>query len=180
MTSGSRRNRIVGLAACGVLAALLLAACSSSPSGGSASGSTTTSSSGKSGGGSGDTSGKDSGGSTSGSFQTTTTIHVPGATTIPYNAALNARQDVTLGVCTNAFGTWTGTGTVHNSSGNARDYQIVVDYITQPGDTVQSTQIVTTPTVQPGATINWKTSGSAPDPHTICVIRQVQAPAPTS
>jgi len=97
------------------------------------------------------------------------------ATTIPYNPALNARSDVTAGTCIYADGEWQLEGKVRNSAATPRSYQIVIDFITQPGDTVQDTKIVDVTNVASGATATWATAG-APGQHNLaCVVRQVQA-----
>ena len=109
---------------------------------------------------------------------TTTTNALSGVTTIPYSPAKNARQDVTTsGPCTSTGASWILSGTVKNSSRSARTYQIVVDFVTQPGFTVLDTKIVTTASVGPGASLPWDATGAAGHKNVACVIRQVQAPA---
>jgi hypothetical protein len=109
---------------------------------------------------------------------TTTTNALSGVTTIPYSPAKNARQDVTTsGPCTLTGTSWILSGTVKNSSRSARTYQIVVDFVTQPGFTVLDTKIVTTASVGPGASLPWDATGAAGHKNVACVIRQVQAPA---
>jgi hypothetical protein len=66
---------------------------------------------------------------------------------------------------------------VKNSATTARTYQIVVDFVTQPGDTVLGTKIVTTASVNPGATQAWSATSTPGLTHVACVVRQVQAPA---
>jgi hypothetical protein len=100
---------------------------------------------------------------------------IPGATTIPYNPALNARTDVTTLGCTPVLGAWELKGTVKNSAAKTRSYQIVVDWITQPGDTVLDTKIVTVSNVAPGASEPWNATGAAGQKNLACVVRQVQA-----
>ena len=100
------------------------------------------------------------------------------ATTIPFVMARNARGDVTTtGSCHEANGVWVLGGVVKNSATTARTYQIVVDFVTQPGDTVLDTKIVTTPSVNPGAIRVWSATSTPGLTHVACVIRQVQAPA---
>ncbi len=102
----------------------------------------------------------------------------PTTTTIPFSMAKNARQDVTTdGACTQVNGSWVLKGSVKNSAKTARTFQIVVDFVTQPGDTVKDTKIVTTPSVAPGASRAWSATGAPGLSHLACVIRQVQAPA---
>ncbi len=109
---------------------------------------------------------------------TTTTKVLPGVTTIPFSLAKNARHDVaTSGPCTLTGTSWILSGTVRNSSRSARNYQIVVDFVTQPGFTVLDTKIVTTAVVQPGASLPWDATGAAGKKNVACVVRQVQAPA---
>lgn len=72
---------------------------------------------------------------------------------------------------------WALNGMVRNSTKAARTYQIVVDFVTQPGDTVLDTKIVTTTSVRPGASLAWSTRSVTGLTHVACVIRQVQAPA---
>ncbi len=100
------------------------------------------------------------------------------ATTIPFSLSKNARQDVsTTGSCAEVGGAWVLNGQVRNSARAPRDYQIVVDFVSQPGDTVLDTKIVQTATVGVGDTAGW-TATSSPDlAHVACLVRQVQAPA---
>ena len=99
----------------------------------------------------------------------TTTVSVP-----RYNAAENARQDVTTGACVDGGAKgWSFSGTVTNSASKARGYSIAIDFITVPGDTVVDTKLVTVPSVQPHATAKWSTSGAAPGTKNLtCVVRQ--------
>ena len=161
-------KRIISGVAGVAVACALLAGCSSNKTP-SASSSTTTSS------GSGSTTTT----SGSGHGSTTTTPHgtttVPVATTIPYNPALNARTDVTTSGCTPVLGAWELKGTVKNSASKTRTYQIVVDWITQPGDTVLDTKIVNVPNVASGQSVPWNATGASGDKNLACVVRQVQA-----
>jgi hypothetical protein len=108
----------------------------------------------------------------------TTTTTQPGpvpTTTIPYAASKNARADVTTdGACAKAGGAWVLQGAVRNSATFARSYQIVVDYVTVPGNTVIDTRIVTVPTLNPAASTTWSSSGAHGSAHVACIIRQVQ------
>ncbi|MGD0394871.1 MAG: hypothetical protein ABSC41_19780 [Acidimicrobiales bacterium] len=119
--------------------------------------------------------------STSSSVVTTSTTVAASstvATTIPFVMARNARRDVTTtGSCHEVKGEWVLSGVVRNSATTARTYQIVVDFVTQPGDTVLDTKIVTTPSVSPGAIRVWSATSTPGLTHVACVIRQVQAPA---
>jgi hypothetical protein len=109
----------------------------------------------------------------------TTTVAAPttGATTIPFSEAKNARQDVTNGACTDVDGAWVLSGQVKNSAATARTYQIVVDFVADSGDTVLDTKVITTPSVNPGASTPWQAKSAPGLTHVTCVIRQVQAPA---
>jgi len=99
-------------------------------------------------------------------------------TTIPFSLAKNARHDVTTnGPCAETDGQWVLNGTVTNSAKTSRTYQIVVDFVTQPGDTVLDTKIVTTPSVGPGAKLAWSATSTSGLTSAACVIRQVQSPA---
>jgi hypothetical protein len=106
-----------------------------------------------------------------------TTTSVTTATTIPFVVAKNARQDVTTGTCTEVGGDWVLNGVVKNSATTARTYQIVVDFVDQPGDTVLDTRIVTTASVKPAASLTWSAKSTPGLKNVACVIRQVQAPA---
>ena len=118
--------------------------------------------------------------SSSATATTSTTVAASStvATTIPFVMARNARRDVTTtGSCREVKGQWVLSGVVKNSATTARTYQIVVDFVTQPGDTVLDTKIVTTPSVSPGAIRVWSATSTTGLTHVACVIRQVQAPA---
>jgi uncharacterized protein with FMN-binding domain len=95
-------------------------------------------------------------------------------TTIVFNPAHNARFDVTTGACTATNGGWTYSGTVTNHRDNARRYQIVVDFISVPGDTVLDTQIANL-TVNGHSTASWTVHGATGTSNTNCVIRYAQA-----
>jgi len=137
--------------------ALLLAACSSGSS--TASTSSTTSTTVRS-------------TPTTGAGATTTSVVVP-----PYSAAANARKDAQLVNCSDSpTAGWVASGTVTNSSSTARTYVIAVDIVTAKGDTVQATQVLHIPTVQPSKTANWATKPAlAGKTGLTCVIREVLA-----
>jgi len=110
----------------------------------------------------------------------TTTAMAPSTvpTTIPFSMAKNARQDVTTtGPCSLKDGEWDLQGTVTNSAKTARRYQIVVDFVTQPGNTVLYTKILNTALVRPKASLAWSARSIPGLAQVACVIRQVQAPA---
>ena len=109
----------------------------------------------------------------------TTAKTIPSQTTVPYDPAKNARSDVTiLTPCLQSppVGAWVADGTVKNSAPSPRGYSIVIDFVNSVA-TVRDTQIVTVPTVQPGASANWTISGAAGTPGISCVVRQVQTVA---
>lgn len=107
------------------------------------------------------------------------TVAPPSTTTIPYSAAKNARKDVTTsGSCTMVGGQWVLNGEIKNSATVGRTYQVVVDFVTVPGNTVLNTQVVTTASVKPGASLAWSAKSAPGLNHVSCIIRQVQAPAP--
>ncbi len=106
------------------------------------------------------------------------TTSVPTTTTIPFTLKYNARKDVTTTGCTVVFGSWKLDGTVKNSFANTRNYQIVVDYITQPGDTVLDTKIVHVNNLAAGASQNWSATGAPGQKNLACVIRDVDATPP--
>jgi len=148
MISGRTKALVGSLAS----AAVALAACGSSPTKAATKATTTT---------------------TTGATTTT----VPGANLTPtFNPLRNAHQDVTpLGACTqNQAGTWVQKGTVVNPQSAKTGFEIVVDFVTQPGSTVLDTQIVQVPPVAPKKTVTWQASWTYSGEHVACVIRQSQ------
>ena len=112
------------------------------------------------------------------STRTSTSAASASVTTIPFSLAKNARRDVaTDGPCTEAGGLWVLHGMVTNSATVSRTYQIVVDFVSQPGDTVLDTKVVTTPRVSPGSKLQWSATSTSGLTSVGCLIRQVQAPA---
>jgi hypothetical protein len=103
-----------------------------------------------------------------------TATSIAGVTTIPFNLKYNARTDVTTTGCTQVLGAWKLTGAVKNSFDNTRNFQIVVDYITQPGDTVLDTQIAKVNGLAPGKSANWSTTGASGKKSLACVVRNAQ------
>lgn len=116
---------------------------------------------------------------TSEATSTTAAVHAPTTvTTIPFSIAKNARQDVTTtGSCSDVGGHWVLHGVVKNSAKAARAYQIVVDFVSRPGNTVLDTKIVNTASIKPGGSLSWSAKSTSGLTHVACVIRQVQAPA---
>jgi len=94
---------------------------------------------------------------------------------VPFTLADNARSEVTTGVCTQSSGTWVLTGTVRNSATKAKTFQIVVDFVTEPGSTVLSSVEVNLPRVGPNVTAPWSATGARGRSHVACVVRQAQA-----
>jgi hypothetical protein len=129
------------------------------------------------------------GGSHSASSETTTTTSRAGPASIAptttstsvvvpdYDPAKNVRRDVNPGACVDGGDKgWSFDGTVTNSAAGSRGYSIVVDFITNPGDTVMATRVVTVPAVAPQATQNWNVSGAVPGQKDLnCVVRQALA-----
>jgi hypothetical protein len=143
----SRRSPISGVLAAGVCS-MLLAGCSSSH-------------------------GPTSSGSATGVATRVSSI-APGQA-VPFILADNARSEVTTGVCTQSSGTWVLKGTVRNSATKAKTFQIVVDFVTEPGSTVLSSVEVNLPRVGPKATAPWSARGARGRSHVACVVRQAQA-----
>jgi len=98
----------------------------------------------------------------------------PGAT-VPFELAHNARSAVRTTGCAPSGGAWVLTGTVKNATAKATGFQIVVDFVTQPGGTVLATRVVNVAPVSVGATARWTASGA--QGHTAgvgCIVRQAQ------
>ena len=72
----------------------------------------------------------------------TTTTALSGPTTIPFSMKHNAFQDATQGSCTHSSGEYHLAGTIRNSATTTRRYQVVVVFVTVPGNTVEDTQVV--------------------------------------
>lgn len=94
---------------------------------------------------------------------------------VPFTLADNARSEVTTGACTQSSGTWVLHGTVRNRATTAKTFQIVVDFVTDPGSTVLSSVEVSLPGVGPKATAPWSVTGARGRSHVACVVRQAQA-----
>lgn len=101
---------------------------------------------------------------------------VPAVRVPKYVAADNARQDVSATSCVSqgARG-WLATGTAANSSGQARGYSIVVDFVMRTGDTVLATRVVRVRRVAPRSSARWSARGAAGQTRVACVIRQALA-----
>jgi hypothetical protein len=94
---------------------------------------------------------------------------------IPFDQAHNARSDVKARACAQISGEWVLKGTVVNVDAKARSFQIVVDFVTQPGSTVLSSTVVNVPSVGPGATAQWSAAGARGKANVACIVRQAQA-----
>jgi hypothetical protein len=112
---------------------------------------------------------KGASGSNGSSNGTTTSVSVP-----TYNASHNARADVTSGDCTgNKTAGYVLQGMARNSATSSRTYSIVVDFITNPGDTVMATRIVKVGPLAPHKSAKWSTPASGQGHVNLnCVIRQ--------
>ncbi len=98
----------------------------------------------------------------------------PGAT-VPFSLSHNARSAVKTVSCAEQSGAWVVAGTVRNPTSKATPFQIVVDFVTQPGGTVLSTTVVNVPSVHPGATATWTATGARGDGDVACIVRQAQS-----
>src|ERR1700677_186834 len=59
-----------------------------------------------------------------------TSVIAPGGT-VPFNPADNARSEVEVGTCTEVSGAWKLSGSVHNAAKHAKNFQLVVDFVTK-------------------------------------------------
>ena len=103
-----------------------------------------------------------------------TSVIEPGGT-VPFNLADNARADVKTQPCTQVNGAWVLNGTVRNTAAKSRSFQIVVDFLTEPGSTILGTTVVNVPSVNPGTTANWSATGARGKSPVGCVVRLAQA-----
>jgi hypothetical protein len=113
---------------------------------------------------------------TSTSFQpptSSTSSTVPPTTVVVpvYNASQNARTDVTTGPCLYQDGTWNFSGSVHNTRPTAKEFVIVVDFVTVAGATGVATRVFTIPVVAAGATANWLVHGGNGVSGLTCVVQ---------
>jgi hypothetical protein len=113
-----------------------------------------------------------SAGSTKKHAVATTTVST---TTIPYQLKYNARQDVSESSCTHQHGEWIVAGGVVNSAKVSRKFQIIVDFTTTTGGTVQDSATLEIPRVKPNQELSWKLSGAKGATSANCVIRSVLA-----
>lgn len=97
----------------------------------------------------------------------------PGSS-VPLDLARNARADVSAASCAMTGGHWVFDGTVHNATDRSASFQIVVDFVSQPGSTVLSTSVVDVPDVAAHATKAWSATGAAGRTAVACLVRQAQ------
>jgi hypothetical protein len=100
-------------------------------------------------------------------------VLTPGSV-VPYHPGHNARSDVTTKGCTQVDGSWVLTGSVKNRATATTGYEIVVDFVTEPGSTVLSSSEVNVPSVAPGATVTWSAKGAQGKSHIGCIVRQAE------
>lgn len=104
---------------------------------------------------------------------TGTSVVSPGVT-VPFDLDHNARADLRLQPCAEVSGQWVLVGTVINSSSTSKSFQMVVDFVTQPGNTVLSTTVVEVANVAPHATAHWSAKGAPEKSDVACIVRQAQ------
>ena len=88
--------------------------------------------------------------------------------------AHNARADLVVAPCTQSGGQWVLRGTVSNRASTAKSFQIVVDFVTNPGSTVLSSTVVNVSSVPPGSASHWSATGARGKTAVACIIRQAQ------
>ena len=94
-------------------------------------------------------------------------------TTIPYNIKYNARQDASEGSCLQKAGRWVITGGLINSGSVNRKYQILVDFVTPTGGTVEDSATLEVAKLKPGKQLNWTLSSKTGIASANCVITSV-------
>lgn len=103
-----------------------------------------------------------------------TSAVAPGSS-VPFDLARNARADVSTSPCRLEGGRWVLQGTVANRTAGATSFQIVVDFVTQPGSTVVSTVVVDVPDVAAHGSKAWSASMAAGTSRLACLVRQAEA-----
>ncbi len=93
---------------------------------------------------------------------------------VPFDLAHNARADVRAGACTQTSRGWVLKGIVRNPGTKTTNFEIVVDFVTQPGSTVLATTVVDVQSVASGASANWSARGAPGDSHVACIVRLAQ------
>ena len=66
-------------------------------------------------------------------------------------------------------------GTVRNPGPTAKRYQIVVDYVSQPGSTVLATTVLNVSSVPPKSSTGWTAVGAKGKSGVACVLRLAQS-----
>jgi hypothetical protein len=94
--------------------------------------------------------------------------------TVPFDLAHNARADVSSGTCSRTSQGWVLKGAVRNPGTKVTSFEIVVDFVSQPGATVLATTVVDVHNVGPGARASWSALGAAADSHVGCIVRLAQ------
>jgi hypothetical protein len=94
---------------------------------------------------------------------------------VPFNQTDNARADVATSVCTDTAQGWALHGTVKNSAAVTKTFQIVVDFLSQPGSTVLATTVLTIGGVPPGRVRAWTALGAKGRSDVACVVRLAQS-----
>ncbi len=103
-----------------------------------------------------------------------TSVLAPGVT-VPFDAADNARSEVTIGLCSPQSGAWLAHGSVHNAAAKTKTFKLVVDFASKPGFTVLSSTVVTILDVAPKANVAWSARGARGASAVACILRQAQA-----
>ena len=104
---------------------------------------------------------------------TGTSVIAPGGT-VPFHLSHNARADLSLTPCTQSGGQWVLRGTVTNRASTSKSFQIVVDFVTNPGSTVLGTTVVNVAGVAPRSTAHWSAAGGRGKTGVACIVRQAQ------
>jgi len=105
---------------------------------------------------------------------TKNTVVVTPGSSVPYNVADNARDDVKVGSCSRIADAWVLHGTVMNPTKSPASFEIVVDYVSQPNSTVLATTVVNVRAVAPGVTTAWSATGAKGQSAVACIVRQAQ------
>ncbi len=98
-------------------------------------------------------------------------------TTLKFDIKHNARSDVSFTPCKNSNGAWVLNGALINSQSYSRKYQIIVDFVTTAGATVEDSAVVEVDNVAPGERRQWSATGAHGVSGISCVVRNVQAVA---
>jgi hypothetical protein len=101
-------------------------------------------------------------------------VDVAPGKTVSFDLAHNARDDLSTGACTQTSRGWVLKGTVKNPGTKTTSFEIVVDFVTQPGSTVLATTVVDVQSVASGASASWSAEGARGDSHVACIVRLAQ------